>query len=91
MTIFMLHFDCKPNRPDTHGQHTTADACVIGASLEEAEILAREAIQTHDYRAEGLIAYSRIEKSHVVDMDEFETVLYLKAMQQSPAVSVMFT
>ena len=91
MTIFMLHFDCRSSRPDHHGRHVTADACVIGESLDEAETLAHDAIMNHGYQAEGLIAYAQVEKAQIVELDEYETVLYLKAMQQDPSVAVMFS
>lgn len=91
MAIFMLHFDCKENRAGRRGKHTTADACVISDSLEQAEAVAREAIQSHDYEAGALIAFSQIDKSRVVELDENDTVLYLRAMKQSPAVAVVFT
>lgn len=89
MAIFMLHFDSRANGDET-GQ-VTADACAISDTLEDAEALARKAIDARGYHAERLIVYSVLEKSQLPGLREYETLLYLRALQHKPSVAVMFS
>jgi hypothetical protein len=87
----MLHFDCSAAHAKDRSQRVTADACVLGSSLEQAEALAREAIAGHAYQAEGLIAYNTLEESGVAKLAGYETALYLKALQHKSRVAVVFS
>ncbi len=91
MPIFMLHFGCTSEDSGARKKSKAADACVISDSLDEAEAIGREAIEQHQYQAGALVAYNTIDKSAVAKLDEYETILYLKALKHSPSVAVMFT
>ncbi|HEY9147783.1 MAG TPA: hypothetical protein VIQ22_02135 [Gammaproteobacteria bacterium] len=89
MAIFMLHFDsCASGAAEAH---VTADACAITDTLEDAEALARKAIDARGYHVDHLIVYSRLEKSQLAGLREYETLLYLKALKRKPSVAVMFS
>lgn len=89
MTIFMLHFDSSADGATE--AHVAADACVISDTLEDAEALARKEIDARGYHAERLIVYSRLDKSQLPGLRDYETLLYLKALQHKPPVAVMFS
>ena len=91
MTILMLHFACRSRLADARAAQLEADACVIDETLEQAESLAREAILAHDYRVDELIAYSQIDEAQVATLGDYETALYLKAVQRKPKVAVVFS
>jgi hypothetical protein len=91
MPIFMLHFDCTSEDTGASKRNKAADVCVISDSVEQAEALGREAIGNHQYQAGSLIAYNTIDKAAVAKLDEYETILYLKALKNKPPVAVMFT
>lgn len=91
MTIYMLHFGCSSEQPDVHSKPQMVDACVIGGSLEQAEAVAREVIEDHDYRAGDLIAFSRLEDEKASTLSDYEAALYLKALQRKPKVAVVFS
>jgi len=88
MKIYLLHFDSKKN---SHTSLVNADACVISDDLEQAEAVAREAIQQHDYAPGTLIAYSQLEEGQAATLTDYETALYLKALQRKPQVAVVFS
>jgi hypothetical protein len=88
MKIYMLHFDCHTA---TQASRVTADACVIGENLEQAEAVARDAIAQRDYTAGDLIAYSQLDEAQVATLSDYETALYLKALQRKPRVAVVFS
>jgi len=87
----MLHFGCSSEQPEVRTTHQTADACVIGGSLEQAEAVAREVIEGHDYSAGDLVAYSRLEDDKASTLSDYEAALYLKALQRKPQVAVVFS
>lgn len=91
MPIFMLHFDCLAAHDEAGGKRMTADACAIGETLEQAESIARTVVEEHGYHVGSLIAYSRVEKSQVAGLSEYETILYLKAMKHKPTAAAMFS
>lgn len=91
MTIFMLHFDCLSRQAETSVPQTTADACVIDGTLEQAEATARDAIEGHGYRVGSLIAYNKIDEAKVASLSDYEAALYLKAVQRKPKAAVVFS
>jgi len=87
----MLHFACRSRHADAGVAPLTADACVIDETLEQAESLAREAILARDYHVDELIAYSQLDEAQVATLGDYETALYLKAVQRKPRVAVVFS
>jgi hypothetical protein len=87
----MLHFDCLARKAGTSVPDVTADACVIDGSLEQAEAKAREAIEGHGYVVGSLIAYNQLEEAGVASLTDYETALYLKAVQRKPKAAVVFS
>lgn len=88
MKIFLLHFDSHKTN-DT--APVTVDACVISEELAQAEAVAREAIEQHDYSVGQLIAFSQLEEGEAASLSDYETALYLKALQRKPQVAVVFS
>jgi hypothetical protein len=91
MTVFMLHFGCHSSKGGAAAEQVTADSCVIGGNLAQAETTAREAISHHGYSVGDLIAYSQLDESKAATLNDYETALYLKALQHKPRVAVVFS
>lgn len=91
MSVFMLHFESRPNSTTQDQPLLTAEGCAIADSLEEAEAMLREKIADQDYSSGTLIAYIELSEGQIANLGEREATLYLKAVNHRSQSAVQFS
>jgi hypothetical protein len=87
----MLQFACTSPRATAETEKWTAAVCARAPTVEEAEALARQLIDSRSYHATQLIAFAEVNEAKIASLGQLEASLYLKAQQNDAQQSVAFS